>query len=267
MSLILLPKKARETPLVLPFSVSFFKRLSLSLSANTHDSVIEISRIAGGLAHEIRNPLSTLLLNLQLLDEDLGEGLDESSNTLRRARLRIGTARNEAERLQRMLDEFLLLVSPVGLKPQVSDLIDVVGELVEFYRPEAQRYGIDIGVDVAGGPLLCRLDTQVFKQALLNLLINAQQAVSGAGIIALALSREEQWALLAVSDSGEGMEPAVAAKAMQAFYSTKPNGCGLGLSTTSRIVDAHGGNVKIASSSLGGACFEIRIPLVSEPQT
>lgn len=230
--------------------------------ASSGDRIIEISQLAGGLAHEIRNPLSTLLLNLKLLEEDLGEGPDDDADARRRARRKIDVARAEAERLQRMLDEFLLLVGPLGLKRSPADLNAVIDRLVEFYRPEAQRHGIALRAVRASAPVPCALDVQIFQQALLNLLINAQQAIRDRGEITIAAMREDGWARLDVADNGEGMTPEVAAKAMQAFYSTKPKGSGLGLSTTSRIVSAHGGNIRMVTRPGAGTRFEIRLPLL-----
>lgn len=233
------------------------------------DRVIEISMIAGGLAHEIRNPLSTLLLNLKLLEEDLSDEEDRSPDTLRRARQRIATTRGEAERLQRMLDEFLLLVKPVALTRTVADLNGVVRRLVEFYAPEAQRAGIRLVAYEHAQPLLVSVDASIFRQALLNLLINARQATPKGGEISIHLAVEESdggaaWAVVAVSDDGEGMTEEVLSNAMQAFYSTKPSGSGLGLSTTSRIVTAHGGTIEVKSQPDAGTTFAIRLPLAAE---
>ncbi len=233
------------------------------------DRVVEISMIAGGLAHEIRNPLSTLLLNLKLLEEDFAEDESPTADTMRRARQRIAMTRGEAERLQRMLDEFLLLVKPVTLKRTVADLNGIVSRLVEFYAPEADRDGIRLVAYEHPHPLLVSVDAEIFRQALLNLLINARQATPDGGEISMHLTVEElglegTWATVEVSDDGEGMSEEVLSKAMQAFYSTKPMGSGLGLSTTGRIVAAHGGKIEVTSKSGSGTTFIIRLPLVAE---
>ena len=241
------------------------RRPSDAVPPAADDRIIEISQLSGGLAHEIRNPLSTLLLNLKLLEEDLGEGLDEDSDTLRRARLKIGVARGEAERLQRQLDEFLLLVGPIRLQKQVVDLNEVVDQLVEFYGPEAARHRITLRPVYCAGEVSCQIDHQVFQQAILNLLINAQQSITDGGDIMITTSAGDGWATLEIADTGEGMPQEVAAKAMQAFYSTKPKGSGLGLSTTSRIVTAHGGSMRLDSEPDVGTRFEIRLPLARRP--
>ncbi len=224
------------------------------------ERIIEISRLSGGLAHEIRNPLSTLMMNLRLLEEDLGDALAEDTDALRRARLKIGVVRAESERLQRMLDEFLLVVGPVRLRTTRVDLNDVVDRLVDFYAPEARRQGITLRAQTPDQPLWCRADPDVLQQAVLNLLINAQQAITGAGEIILTADREDDRLRLDVADTGSGMTPEVADRALQAFYSTKPNGSGLGLSTTARIVSAHGGELTLDSTPGVGSCFTIRLP-------
>ncbi len=229
------------------------------------DRVLEISALAGGLAHEIRNPLSTLLVNLKLLEEDLKSGLDERSETLRRARLRIGIVRDEAERLQRLLDEFLLAVGPVGLRKSTADMNAVIRRLVDFYGPEAQRNKIDLRPLYAAEPAWCELDMQVFQQAILNLLVNAQQAMPNGGEIFLRTAGDGDDIVVEVIDTGEGMPPDVAGKALKPFFSTKPRGSGLGLPMASRIVSAHGGTLQFESERGKGTRFVIRVPAVEKP--
>jgi len=232
-----------------------------SLGGSTERRIIEISELAGGLAHEIRNPLSTLLLNLKLLDEDLGRELDAASDAVRRCRQRIGIARQEAERLQRMLDEFLLIVAPVGLHTQSVDLNDVVRRLIQFYEPEAARHRIELIDQCADEPIHCSIDPHVFRQAILNLMINAQQAMPTGGTLTLETRIEGDRAILGARDTGDGMPETVKDKAFQAFYSTKPNGSGLGLSTTSRIIHAHGGVIDLETTVGVGTCFRISLPV------
>jgi two-component system, NtrC family, sensor histidine kinase HydH len=227
----------------------------------TDGRIIEISQLAGGLAHEIRNPLSTLLLNLQLLEEDLGSALDEESDVLRRGRLKIAAAVAQAARLQRMLDDFLVLVRPLGLRKTVTDLDALVQRLVDFYTPEAERHKIVLRPQFAGGALLVPLDARTFEQAVLNLLINATEAMPKGGEIIIRTSRNDYATLLEVIDTGEGMTEDVAAKVFQAFYSTKPNGTGLGLATSARIISSHGGTISMETEPMIGTRFEICLPL------
>ena len=152
-----------------------------------------------------------------------------------------------------------MLVGPVRLKKEKTDLNVIVEQLVEFFSPEAQRHEITVSAQYHPHPLICNIDSQIFKQAVLNLLINAQQATRPGGEIRLNTAIADDQAILQVADTGEGMAPDVARKAMQAFYSTKPKGSGLGLSTTLRIVTAHDGTLNLLPRSKG-ACFEIRIP-------
>jgi two-component system sensor histidine kinase HydH len=227
--------------------------------------VIEISQLAGGLAHEIRNPLSTLMLNLKLLEEDLTDAFDPESAVLRRARLKIRTARGEAENLQRQLDEFLLLVKPVKLATQRADLNEIVDRLVDFYTPEARRHDIALRYQRSDEALPCAVDAASLQQALLNLLINAQQAICGPGEIIITTQRLGPCVRVDVADTGEGMTPEVAGQALRAFFSTKANGSGLGLSTTARIVDAHQGTLNLHTEPGVGTRFEITLPRADEP--
>ena len=230
--------------------------------------LIELAGLTGGLAHEIRNPLSTLKVNLQLLDEDWKK-IDEPDRpqhsdpqvVARRSRARIATLLRETDRLERILEDFLRFVARPALRLASCDLNEVVRDLVEFFRPQAESSRIDLSVTYFGGPLVCRVDVNAMKQAILNLLINAQQAMAGGGALTLRLGKTPSGeARLDVSDSGPGIPPEHRAKIFDAYYSTKKGGTGLGLATTRRIVQEHGGRLEVESPPGGGATLSIVLP-------
>ena len=223
----------------------------------------EISELAGGLAHEIRNPLSTLSLNLDLLAEDF-----ENAETPRdrRALKRVERLRHEVNRLQGIVENFLRFARAQDLKLVPTDLSAVVDELRDFYEPTATTRGVVIRTRFERDLPKTLIDVDLFNQALLNLILNADHAMPSGGDLILTTHREGPWVLLDVIDTGTGMSEEVRGRIFQAFFSTRPSGSGLGLPTTRKIVEAHGGTIQVQSEPGKGSQFTIRLP-VYDPQT
>jgi signal transduction histidine kinase len=236
-----------------------------------------LSALTGGLAHEIRNPLSTMKVNLQLLDEDwkqiespAGSASADPQDVARRSRVRIANLLLETRRLERILGDFLQFVGKRELKLSQVDLNDIVSELADFYRPQAQAHHIDFVVELATEPLKCRVDSHVLKQSLLNLLINAQQAITAARgggpsaapdrIVMRTQAENLGQARIEVIDSGGGIPQEISDSIFQAYFSTKKGGTGLGLATARQIVREHGGTIAFDSSESGGTRFTILLP-------
>ncbi|MCA9257264.1 MAG: hypothetical protein KDA33_16575, partial [Phycisphaerales bacterium] len=218
---------------------------------------------------KVRNALSTLRVGLQLLDEDWRE-LDTAEDgatadiydCARRGRKRIATLLKESGRLETILNDFLEFVRKRELRLSDVDLNDLATDVAEFFEPQAQNHNIELTLLLANAPLRCRLDAGLIKQAVLNVLINAQQAMESGGRIEMALSREDdQTARLDVIDNGPGMAADTLSRIFEAYYSTKRGGSGLGLAMTRRIVRAHNGAVRAHSTPGEGTRFSFRIPL------
>jgi signal transduction histidine kinase len=227
------------------------------------DRIVELSELAGGLAHEIRNPLSTLKVNLQLLSEDFGEGPDGADidpDLRRRALQRLATLRSETDRLQHLLDDFLKLVGGHDITSKPQDVNEVVGHLVEFFTPRAEGLGIQMRMSLSDEPLVCQVDEALLKQALLNLCLNAQQAMPDGGELMVQTSSDGAWAHIEITDTGVGIDPEVKTQLFKPFFSTKKGGSGLGLSLTRRIIAEHGGTISVQSEPGKGSRFTVRLP-------
>lgn len=210
--------------------------------------VAQLSEMAGGLAHELRNPLSTLMVNLQLLAENLRELDQDQEDVRRRSLLKVEAIRREAERLKHLLDEFLKLAGAVRLDPQRVNINQTVEHLVEFFSPQADAAGVRLHAVCHPEPLTCMLDERMTEQALLNVLINAQEAMPDGGEVMIRTRRATDGsAEVEVSDTGPGVALEAVDRVFQPFYSTKATGTGLGLSTTQRIVTEHGGSIRLHS--------------------
>ncbi len=218
----------------------------------------ELAEVAGGFIHDLKNHLSTLSLNLQLLSEDLE---DPQSPRERRALDRVEKLRGECQRLVDISNDFLRFARVKELDRVPTDLLSFVEEMVDFYGPMARTQGIDIQVYVPSGLPEVLIDRELFKQALLNLLLNAQQAMPRGGEITLQANLENGSVVLSVIDTGKGMTPEVLAKAFKPFYSTREGGTGLGVPTTKKILEAHGGSLTAESAPGKGTRFMIRLPI------
>ncbi len=228
------------------------------------EQVMEIAALAGGLAHEIRNPLSTLKVNLQLLGEDWGDETVSVQDLRRRSLNRLETIQTEADRLHTIVDDFLRLIGRQELRLVPRDLNEVVRQFVEFYEPQAQANRVCIRMQLAEQPLVCRADEDLCKQILLNLCINAQEAMPQGGELTIRSDRSApRMAFIEVSDTGAGLDAADVERIFEPYYSTKPHGTGLGLALTRRMVRAHGGTIAATSAPGHGTTFKVTFPLAA----
>jgi two-component system, NtrC family, sensor histidine kinase HydH len=222
------------------------------------DQYTEIARLAGGLAHEIKNPLSTIRLNMELLAEDLGEA---ESPVVRRSLKRVDLVRRECHRLQSLLDDFLNFAKVRRLHLEPSDLNHQIVDVLEFFEPEAREAGVEIIRYLDPELPRVMLDREAFRQALLNLIINAKQAMPEGGQLVVRTASERSMVVVYLIDTGCGMDEKTASRMFEAFFSTKPNGSGLGLPTTQKIVDAHGGQIGVQSELGHGTQITIELPV------
>lgn len=221
------------------------------------DQYAEIAQLAGGLAHEIRNPLSTLQLNLQLLAEDLQ---NPETPRERRSLQRVERLHHEVQRLHGILENFLRFARIQDLDLRPADLNQIVEELRDFYEPHAATKSIVIRTHFAGDLPRVLLEPDVFKQALLNLVLNAEHAMASGGELILTTRRDGPSVVLDVIDTGVGMTEDVRSRIFDPFFSTRAQGSGLGLPTTRKIIEGHRGTIRVQSEPGKGSRFTIQLP-------
>src|SRR5262245_61850119 len=222
------------------------------------DQYTEIARLAGGLAHEIKNPLSTIRLNMELLAEDLAESETPAG---RRSLKRVEVVRRECQRLQSLLDEFLSYAKVSRLHLQSSDLNQQIDDLLDFFAPEAAEAGVEVVRYLDPDLPRVMLDREAFRQALLNLIINAKQAMTDGGQIVIRTAADAGMAVVYLIDTGCGMDEKTASKMFEPFFTTKAGGSGLGLPTTQKIIEAHGGRIGVQSELGHGTQITIELPV------
>ena len=222
------------------------------------DQYTEIARLAGALAHEIKNPLSTIRLNMDLMAEDLR---DNQSPQDRRAMKKVEIVQRECQRLQDLLDDFLSFAKVRRLRLEPSDLSAQVKQALEFFRPKAQEAGIEV-VDYLTTDLPTVLvDRESFHGAMLNLLLNAQQAMPDGGQLVVRTYGTADGVALDLIDTGCGMDANTREHVFDAFFSTKRGGTGLGLPTVRKIIEAHGGEIDLQSEPGRGTQFTVKLPV------
>jgi two-component system sensor histidine kinase HydH len=221
------------------------------------EHLTEVAELAGGFIHEVKNHVSTLNLNLQLLAEDFA---DPQTPRERRAKQRIDRVQNQAQKLVEVSNDFLRFVRSQEPKFEPTRLEDVAGEMIDFFGPTAKAANINIKLYPHPGVPPVPLDRDLFKQALLNLMLNAEQAMPDGGELTLQIRMDADRVCLDVIDTGKGIDPDDLGKLFRPFHTTKPGGTGLGLAMTRKIVRAHGGDIEVQSEPGRGTKFTVRLP-------
>ncbi|MBV8780839.1 MAG: two-component sensor histidine kinase [Phycisphaerae bacterium] len=235
-----------------------YRRLqTLERRARDAERLAELGTLTGGLAHEIKNPLSTVQLNLQLLQEDI----TPDNAAYSRIASRLNTVKNETVRLREILDDFLRYAGRIELEKHPLELGAMLEELVDFYLPQTQIQRVQLRLDRGSSPVVVNADVKLLKQAILNLMINALQAMPDGGELILRLSADRQDARIDVIDTGPGIPPEAVTRIFQAYYTTKRGGTGLGLAMARRIIQEHGGQLSVRSEPGKGSDFTLLLPI------
>jgi signal transduction histidine kinase len=232
----------------------------------------ELGRLLGVIAHEIKNPLSTIKVNLRLIDEELQNSRSENTaERLERARRKLAVIDKEAARLEQILDGFLRYADRTKPRLTTLDVNTLLGDMVDFFLPQALAHSITLRQSFCKEPLVCPVDADIFKQAILNLFLNAQQAIAVGGELMVRSTRVGQSARgehvesaqIQISDTGKGIPAERLANIFEPYQSTRPDGSGLGLATVKKIIDAHNGTITVVSEQGKGTAFTITLPLAA----
>ena len=208
------------------------------------------------LVHEIRNPLNSINLNLQILEEDLSA---ENPGAPEDLKGRVRRIRGEVERLDRILTDFRRYANLPSLTFETCDLAPFIEEVLDFSEPEAQRQNVQVNREIQGLPPV-QLDQSQFKQALLNLIINGVQAMEDGGTLTVRAKPLDSEIQIDVEDTGQGIDPEQLGNIFNLFFSTKEEGTGVGLTIVKQIVEGHGGGVNVESNPGQGTKFSILLP-------
>ena len=217
----------------------------------------ELATLAGGLAHEIRNPLSTIGMNLELLADELE---NDDSQKARRMIRRIGNLQGECRNLEEILNAFLQFARAGELHLSDGNLNIIVSDYIDFLEPQANSMEVELRPHLDSDLPIVMLDKSLMRQALVNLCRNAIEAMPDGGSIDLLTRTRDGDVVLEVIDTGKGMDEKTRSQMFQAFFSTRSGGSGLGLATVRRIVEAHHGRISCESEVGKGTRFTITLP-------
>jgi signal transduction histidine kinase len=205
------------------------------------------------VAHEIKNPLNAIGLRLELLRARLGEPDQELFGE-------IDILSREVHRLDRVVKTFLDFSRPLDVHLQDIDLGVLAGEVTEFITPQARLAKIEMDFSAPSGPAPMRGDSDLLKQAVLNLVTNAMDAMPGGGRLRVHVEKGGDKLILEISDTGSGIPPELRDKVFQLYFTTKPKGSGIGLAMTYRAVQLHNGTISFKSEADSGTTFRLEFP-------
>jgi PAS domain S-box-containing protein len=217
-----------------------------------------VGKLTSGVAHEVKNPLNAMVLQLELLKSKL-------QNEGELVRPQIETLSSEIRRLDRVVKTFLDFTRPVELRLAPTDLEGLVREVFTLAEPQAAQNNVRLVLQSNGTLPSLKLDRDLIKQALLNLVLNGCQAMPAGGELRVTPSTTPQQVVLEIADQGSGIPPEVRPKLFSLFFTTKPGGTGVGLAMAYRIVELHNGLIDFSSEVNQGTTFRISLPLQAFP--
>lgn len=217
-----------------------------------------LGRLASAVAHEVRNPLNFINLSIDHVRSRLGPDDESRREEFQRV---LQSVKGEISRINRLVAEFLRFGKPMQLHVRECALDSLVRDVAGLVEPKARAQGVIMSLDVEAGLPDVRVDPELLKTCLLNLTINALDAMGSGGQLAVSLAREGELAVIAVVDTGAGMGEEQVAQAFEPYFSTKEAGLGLGLALTHKIVEDHGGRLTLDSALGRGTRARIALPI------
>jgi signal transduction histidine kinase len=216
-----------------------------------------IGRLTSGVAHEVKNPINAIVVHLEVLRQKLQQ-LDPDT------RRHIDVIGSEIQRLDRVVQTLVDFTRPVELRLADIDLRRLLDEVAVLAQPDAERHGVSIVRDFPGDSLPVKVDADLVKQAVLNIVLNGVQAMPDGGELTLVGGRADDDALLEIRDRGAGIPQEVRDKIFNLYFTTKKNGSGIGLAMAYRVMQLHNGSVEYDSVEGQGTTFRLRLPLSTE---
>ena len=217
----------------------------------------ELAQIAGSLAHEIKNPLSVIRMNMELVEEEL---VDAESPRERRVWTKIQTVHDQCVRLEGLLNDFLKFAKLRDLELSVGALNKQITSVLDMYEAQAQSQNVEIVRYLDPELPAMRMDVETLQAALANLIKNALESMPGGGEITVRTHLTPSGIAMDLIDTGCGMSEDTALNMFTAFYTTKPAGSGLGLPMARKVVRAHGGRIGVESEEGHGTKFTLEFP-------
>jgi two-component system, sporulation sensor kinase E len=237
-------------------NLTSFRDITDKLQMEEHlrksDTLSVIGQLAAGIAHEIRNPMTALKGFIQLLEDTIKE--DHS--------MYFGVIKTELNRIDSIINEFLLLAKPQVVKYEEKDIVQIMRETIELLRPQAVLHNIQFQFELDGEIPLVYCEPNQLKKVFINIIKNAIEVMSSGGFITISISlKDKSLVYISIQDEGEGMSTEVLQKLGEPFNTTKEKGTGLGLMVTYKIIEEHNGQIQVESDLGKGTTFHIQLPI------
>jgi signal transduction histidine kinase len=217
-----------------------------------------IEEVAAGIAHEVRNPLNALQINVQILEQELRDLVPDRGAHIYAVLSKIS---NELSSLDNFVSEFLRYARPPPLKIERLPIRQLLTDLVTFLQPVFSAKKVALRLAAQEKPRVIHADSFQLKHAVLNLLLNALQATPAGGSVVITTSKQGGSLSIDVRDSGEGIPPDKLERVFDVFFTMREGGTGLGLPISRRIIDGHGGSLHLVSEPGRGTTARILLPL------
>ena len=242
---------ARMGTLVTLRDVESLERIGNQLQVS--ERLAALGRVTAGVAHEVKNPLNSMRLWLEVLKANMPTDPEPQQA--------VKMLDSEIDRLDRAVKTFLNFTKPVEMKLEETDIRPLLQDVIDAAKPSISRAGVDLRVDLPSEFPSLMIDQQLIHQAVLNLLLNASEFTPRGGRVTLALRRSGETAIISVADSGKGISLEDQKKIFQLFFTTRPGGSGIGLANTFRFVQLHNGQIEFESEVGRGTTFRVELPL------
>jgi signal transduction histidine kinase/HAMP domain-containing protein len=230
---------------------------SINTQLQVSERLAALGRITAGVAHEVKNPLNSMRLWLENLKESLPA---ETDGTAQQA---VQVLDKEIDRLDAVVKRFLDFTRPMEVRLEATQLADILREVIEVAQPQLRKSNVEVAQLLPIDVPEVYVDRALLKQAVLNLVLNALEAMPNGGMLHLVLSRRGEMAEISVGDTGKGIAPENKKKIFQLFFTTRPGGSGIGLASTFRIVQLHNGSIDFTSELGRGTTFRIELPFAA----
>jgi signal transduction histidine kinase len=219
-----------------------------------------IGRLTAGVGHEVKNPINAIVVHLELMRNKLGDA-DH------RAMRHLEVIESEIQRLDRVVQTLVDFSRPVELQLKDQDLRRVVSAVLMLASAELETRDVHVESDLPDRPVMARVDADLLKQAMLNVVLNGAQAMAEGGKLKVRLAEDGRMALLSIHDQGGGIPDDVRDKIFDLYFTTKKDGSGIGLAMTYRIVELHNGSIEVESDATHGTTFILRFPLNTQQES
>jgi signal transduction histidine kinase len=218
-----------------------------------------IGRLTSGVGHEVKNPINAIVVHLELLRNKLS-GPDA------RAMRHLEIIESEIQRLDRVVQTLVDFSRPVELQLKEHDLRRIVSGVLMLASAELETHDVRVSSHMPERPMIAKVDADLIKQAILNVVLNGAQAMAQGGELHVTLREEGRVAAIEIADSGSGIPDDIRAKIFDLYFTTRKDGSGIGLAMTYRIIQLHSGSIDVQSKQNIGSTFTLKLPLLASAE-